>query len=184
MLRLGLLPQIQTEPDYAVEVLEAYVANYIREEIQQEALVRNLDSFARFLEVAALVNGQVVNVAGIARDAAVARPTVQGYFATLVDTLIGFWLPAWRKRAEGQGGGQPEVLPVRSGRGAGAGRTAARAARRARTRVPARDLGAARTARRHGVAESRRAACTTGARRPAARWTSSGRAARAPSASR
>jgi predicted AAA+ superfamily ATPase len=100
VLRLGLLPQIQAETDYAVEALEAYVGNYIREEIQQEALIRNLESFARFLEVAAVMNGQIVNVAGISRDAAVARPTVQGYFATLVDTLIGFWLPAWRKRAK------------------------------------------------------------------------------------
>ena len=99
VLRFGLLPQIQMEPAFAVDFLDAYVANYIREEIQQEALVRNLASFSRFLEVAALMNGQVVNVAGLARDAAVARPTVQGYFATLVDTLIGFWLPAWRKRA-------------------------------------------------------------------------------------
>jgi hypothetical protein len=57
-------------------------------------------SFVRFLEVAPLVNGQIVNVAGIARDAAVARPTVQGYFATLEDTLIGVRLPAWRKRAK------------------------------------------------------------------------------------
>lgn len=100
VLRLGLLPQVHVEPGHAVDVLEAYVANYVREEIQQEALVRNLSSFARFLEVAALVNGQVVNVAGIARDAAVARPTVQGYFSTLEDTLIGCWLPAWRKRAK------------------------------------------------------------------------------------
>lgn len=100
VLRFGLLPQIQTESKYAVDALEAYVGNYIREEIQQEALVRNLESFARFLEVAALMNGQIVNIAGIARDAAVARPTVQGYFATLTDTLVGFWLPAWRKRAK------------------------------------------------------------------------------------
>ena len=57
--------------------------NYVREEIQQEALVRNLAPFARFLEVAALVNAQAVNVAGIARDAAEARPTVQGYFAEI-----------------------------------------------------------------------------------------------------
>jgi predicted AAA+ superfamily ATPase len=98
VLRFGLLPQIQAEPSFAVDVLDAYVENYIREEIQQEALVRNLDSFARFLEIAALMNGQIANVAALARDAAVARPTVQGYFATLVDTLIGFWLPAWRKR--------------------------------------------------------------------------------------
>jgi predicted AAA+ superfamily ATPase len=100
ILRLGLLPQIHAEPDYAIDALDAYVANYVREEIQQEAMVRNLESFARFLEVAAVVNGQVLNVAGIARDAATARPTVQGYFSTLVDTLIGFWLPAWRKRAK------------------------------------------------------------------------------------
>jgi predicted AAA+ superfamily ATPase len=100
ILRHGLLPQIRMEPDLAVDFLDAYVANYIREEIQQEALVRNLDSFARFLEVAALVNGQVVNVAGLARDAGVARPTVQGYFATLVDTLLGTWVPAWRKRVK------------------------------------------------------------------------------------
>jgi uncharacterized protein len=100
VLRFGLLPQVHAEPRHAVDILDAYVANYVREEILQEALVRNLDSFARFLEVAALMNGQVVNVAGIARDAAVARPTVQGYFATLQDTLIGVWLPAWRRRAK------------------------------------------------------------------------------------
>jgi len=100
VLRLGLLPQVQTEAAHAVDVLDAYVSNYVREEIQQEALVRSLTSFARFLEVAALVNGQIVNVAGIARDAAVARPTVQGYFSTLADTLLGVWLPAWRRRAK------------------------------------------------------------------------------------
>ncbi len=42
------------------------------------------------------MNGQVVNVAGVARDAAVARPTVQGYFGT----LVGSWLPAWREHAK------------------------------------------------------------------------------------
>jgi len=100
ILRFGLLPQIHAEPDFALDSLEAYAANYIREEIQQEAIVRHLDSFSRFVEVAALMNGQVANVAGLARDAVVARPTVQGYFTVLVDTLIGTWLPAWRKRAK------------------------------------------------------------------------------------
>lgn len=100
VLRLGLLPQIRSDPEYAVDALEAYVTNYLREEIQQEALVKRLDSFARFLQVAALMNGQIVNVAGMARDAAVARPTVQGYFETLTDTLVGFWLPAWQRRAK------------------------------------------------------------------------------------
>lgn len=100
LLRFGMLPGVRVDPGYRVDVLDAYVANYVREEIQQEALVKQLDSFARFLEVAASVNGQIVNVAGIARDAAVARPTVQRYFDVLVDTLIGIWLPAWRPRAK------------------------------------------------------------------------------------
>ncbi len=100
VLRFGLLPQIHAEPDFALDTLDAYVANYIQEEIRQEAIVRSLDSFSRFLEVAALMNGQIANVSGLARDAAVARPTVQGYFTALVDTLIGVWLPAWRKRAK------------------------------------------------------------------------------------
>ena len=100
VLRAGLLPQIQSDRKYALETLDAYVSNYVREEIQQEALVRRLDSFARFLRVAALMNGQIANVTGIARDAAVARPTVQGYFDILIDTLIGVWLPAWQPRAK------------------------------------------------------------------------------------
>jgi predicted AAA+ superfamily ATPase len=130
VLRFGLLPQIRSDPKYAIDALAAYVANYLREEIQQEALVRRLDSFARFLQVAALMNGQVASLAGIARDAAVARPTVQGYFETLTDTLIGFWLPAWQRRARIQGGREPQVLSVRSRRGPRAGRPPARATRR------------------------------------------------------
>jgi len=100
VLRFGLLPQIHADPGHEIDVLEAYVSNYLREEIQQEAMVRRLDSFARFLQVASLMNGQVANTAGLARDAAVARPTVQGYFDALTDTLIGFWLEAWRQRAK------------------------------------------------------------------------------------
>jgi predicted AAA+ superfamily ATPase len=98
LLAFGTLPEVRSEPAHAIDVLEAYVANYLREEIQQEALVKDLDSFARFLEVAALMNGQVVNVAGISRDAGVPRQSVQRYFDTLVGTLIGVWLPAWRPR--------------------------------------------------------------------------------------
>lgn len=98
LLALGALPKVRSEPRHAIDVLEAYVANYLKEDIQQEALVKNLDSFSRFLEVAALMNGQTVNVNGIARDAGVPRPTVQRYFDTLVGTLIGVWLPAWRPR--------------------------------------------------------------------------------------
>ena len=100
VLRFGLLPQIRSDHQYAVDTMDAYVENYLRQEVQQEALVRRLDSFARFLQVAALMNGQVANVSSIARDAAVARPTVQGYLDVLTDTLIAYWLPAWRRRAK------------------------------------------------------------------------------------
>jgi len=98
ILQFGLLPAVRDEPDAAIDILDAYAGNYLREEIQQEALTRDLASFARFLRVAALLNGQVVNVANIARESAVPRPTVQRYFDVLVDTLVGHWLPAWQPR--------------------------------------------------------------------------------------
>ena len=156
VLRYGVLPQVQAEPTDAIDTLDAYVANYVREEVLQEALVRNLESFARFLEVAALMNGQVLNVAGIARDAAVARPTVQGYFATLVDTLIGCWLPAWRKRAKVKEVASPKFYFF-DRRGARLGGACARASRARRARIPARNPGAERTAGGPGVPEPRRA---------------------------
>lgn len=98
-LPYGCLPRVvgngQPRP-----YLEAYADTYLKEEVQAEALTRNIGGFARFLEVAARQNGQVTNTANIARDAQVARQTVQGFFEVLVDTLLGFWLPAWRlKRA-------------------------------------------------------------------------------------
>jgi predicted AAA+ superfamily ATPase len=102
LLRFGCLPAVRSERTNRarIDVLDAYVANYLREEIQQEAAVKNQDSFSRFLEIAGIANAQVTNVAGIARDAGVARPTVQGYFDVLVDTWIGSWLPAWQQRAK------------------------------------------------------------------------------------
>jgi predicted AAA+ superfamily ATPase len=110
VLRFGSLPAIWGASDAAerIDLLEAYVQNYLTQEIRAEALVKDLEPFARFLDVAAVANGQVTNVAGISRDAAVARPTVQGYFEILIDTLIGFWLPAWRPRARVKEVGHPK----------------------------------------------------------------------------
>ena len=103
VLRFGCLPAVWAERGTEatrIDLLEAYVENYVAQEIRMEAAIKNLDAFTRFIEVAALMNAQVTNVAALARDAAVARPTVQGYFEALVDTLIGVWLPAWRPRAK------------------------------------------------------------------------------------
>jgi predicted AAA+ superfamily ATPase len=101
-LKFGTLPAVASETDERakIDILEAYVENYIGQEIRAEAAAKRLDSFTRFLVTAALANAQVTNVASIARDAAVARPTVNGYFDILIDTLIGTWLPAWRPRAK------------------------------------------------------------------------------------
>ncbi len=99
LLRFGTLPAVRTAPADSVDILDAYVSTYLREEIREEALTRDIATFTRFLTVAALASGQVVNVSSIARDSGVARPTVARYFEVLVDTLIGYWLPAWRPRA-------------------------------------------------------------------------------------
>ncbi len=101
-LRFGTLPFVCSAPARSplrLELLEAWVQNYLTQEIRAEALVRDLAPFVRFLDVAAVANGQVTNVSSLARDAGVARPTVQGYFEVLTDTLIGIRLPAWRPRA-------------------------------------------------------------------------------------
>ena len=101
-LRYGMLPVAVTEKD-PKDYLRTYAEVYLQEEIKGEALTQNIGHFARFLEVAARQNGQVTNVSGIARDAQVARQTVQGYFNILVDTLIGYWLEPWKlKRATKQ----------------------------------------------------------------------------------
>jgi len=96
-LRFGTLPVTWSAAD-RVEALSGYALLYLREEIQAEALVRNLPGFARFLPVVALLHGEVVNVAGLARDAGVARTTVAGYVEILQDTLVAFLLPAYEAR--------------------------------------------------------------------------------------
>lgn len=97
VLRWGSLPVIWSAPD-PQEALEAYVQMYLREEIQSEAIVRNLPGFARFLPIAALFHGQTLNTAGLARDAQVARSTVVGYVSVLEDTLLVFLLPPYEGR--------------------------------------------------------------------------------------
>lgn len=97
VLRFGSIPLIWNAEDPAEQLL-AYLQLYLKEEIQAEALVRNLPGFARFLPVAALFHGQVVNVEAIGRDCGVARSTVEGYVKILEDTLVAFQLPAYENR--------------------------------------------------------------------------------------
>ena|SRR2546422_907514 len=97
VLRFGSIPLIWNALAKRAS-LEAYVRLYLSEEIRAEALVRNLPGFVRFLPIAALFHGQVVNVAGIARDAGTARTTVSGHLDILEDTLLATRLPAYEAR--------------------------------------------------------------------------------------
>jgi predicted AAA+ superfamily ATPase len=97
VLRFGLLPIVWDSVEKS-ETLAAYAQLYLKEEIQTEALVRNLAGFARFLPIAALYQGQALNVSNIAREAGVARTTVAGYLDILEETLLCFRLPGYEAK--------------------------------------------------------------------------------------
>lgn len=92
----GMMP-LHYPAKNATRLLASYVDVYLKEEIQAEALVRDLDNFERFLEVAALTDGEMVNYANIASDCGVSAKTVKEYFSILQDTLIGYTIPAYTK---------------------------------------------------------------------------------------
>lgn len=93
----GFLPRHYLADDPAGRI-RAYVDDYLKEEIASEGLTRNLPAFADFLGAAALADGQLVSYATIARDCGVSAYTAKEYFQILVDTLLGSFLPAYRKR--------------------------------------------------------------------------------------
>jgi len=97
VLRIGSIPLIWTSGN-PKEQLSAYLQLYLKEEIQAEAIVRNLPGFARFLPVAALFHAQVINVEALGRDCGVARSTAEGYLQILEDTLISFQIPAYENK--------------------------------------------------------------------------------------
>jgi predicted AAA+ superfamily ATPase len=94
----GMLPMAQQD-DYE-KYLHTYVQTYLEQEILQEGLTRNLSAFSRFMEVASLSQGQVLNVSNVAREAGIERSVVTGYFEILRDLLIGYFLPPFTKKAK------------------------------------------------------------------------------------
>lgn len=93
----GYLPRIYASA-HPRRLLDAYVGDYLKEEVAAEGLVRNLSVFSEFLNVASLSDTEIVNFANIARDCGVSGHTVKSYFGILEDTLLGRWLPAYRRR--------------------------------------------------------------------------------------
>ena len=107
MLNHGYLPRIYGSSRHR-RLLDAYVNDYLKQEILAEGLVRSLPVFSDFLEAAALSEGSFVNFSNIARECGVSTPTVKSYFGILEDTLIGCWLPAYRKRVKRRVIGAPK----------------------------------------------------------------------------
>ncbi len=95
-LNRGGLPQIYDSSDYKEE-LNAYISLYLREEIQHEALSRNIQAFAEFLDSIALSNGQEINYENFSKDLQVSPGTLKNYIQILDDTLLGFKIPGWTK---------------------------------------------------------------------------------------
>lgn len=93
----GLLPRHYNSSN-PKKLHEAYIGSYLKDEILNEARVRDIESFSRFLDAAAFSNGEIVVFSNIASDCGVSAPTVKSYFQILEDTLTGRFLPSFQKK--------------------------------------------------------------------------------------
>ena len=93
-LTIGTLPEVYLQ-DYGPDILDAYVASYLREEIQAEALTKDLASYSRFLDLAAELSGQHLNYSKVASDSEINKDTVRRYMEILADTLLVELLPSY-----------------------------------------------------------------------------------------
>lgn len=96
-LNRGLIPAHYVEKEYH-KSLRAYVRDYLKEEVFDEGLTRNIPAFSRFLDAVGYSHGELTNFANIARDCGVDSKTVKGYYQILVDTLMGTMLEPFKHR--------------------------------------------------------------------------------------
>jgi predicted AAA+ superfamily ATPase len=108
-LRRGLLPVAWNAPEPDA-TLRSYVGTYLREEVQQEALVRNLGAFSRFLEAASFSQAASLNMNAVATDTGISRKTVESHFTLLEDLLLAVRLPVFRRRAARKLTAHPKFL--------------------------------------------------------------------------
>jgi len=97
-LNRGLIPSHYLDKN-AGRSLRAYVHDYLKQEILDEGLTRNMPAFSRFLEAVGYSHGELINYANIARDAGVDSRTVREYFQILVDTLVGRFVEPYSRRS-------------------------------------------------------------------------------------
>ena len=95
-LNNGMLPRHYLVADPSKRI-QSYIGDYLQQEIVEEAVVRQLDAFTRFLQVAALCNTEIVNYTNIAQDCGISAKTVKEYFYILEETMLGFFLPAYTR---------------------------------------------------------------------------------------
>ena len=100
-LQIGLVPLVWEAADPKA-TLAAYAALYLQEEVQAEALVRQIGDFSRFLEVISFSQGSPLNLAALAREAEIPRKRAESYLGILEDLLLGFRLPVFQRRAQRQ----------------------------------------------------------------------------------
>lgn len=98
-LQYGQLPAAYVDDDPRA-FLSTYTSTYLREEVLQEGLTRNLAAFARFLEAIAFSQAAVLNLAAVARDCHIERKVAESYVGILEDLLIGIRVPAFQRRAK------------------------------------------------------------------------------------
>jgi predicted AAA+ superfamily ATPase len=92
-LEVGTLPGIYLDHETGSDVLESYATAYLREEVQAEAIVRDVGTYARFLDAAALGSGDWINYSKLASDTEIAKETIRRFYQILEDTLLAFRIP-------------------------------------------------------------------------------------------
>ncbi|MCF7795062.1 AAA family ATPase [Patescibacteria group bacterium] len=98
-LKYGQLP-MSYESNNPEKFLDSYIDTYLREEVLQEGIARNIGDFSRFLEIASFSQGEVLNISKVAEEAQIERKTAENYFKILEDLLIAKRIPVFNKRAK------------------------------------------------------------------------------------
>ena len=96
VLQRGSLPEIYLNEQEGLDILETYTTVYLKEEIQHEAVTKNVGSYARFLDLAAQASGQWINYSKIASDSEIPKETIRRFFTILEETLVAFRIPAYQ----------------------------------------------------------------------------------------
>lgn len=98
-LKFGLIPLV-TSSDTPGKTMEAYIALYLKEEVKEEGLVRDVGAFARFLEILSFSHGSVLNINNLARECQISRKVAENYISIIEDLLVGYKIPVFSKRSK------------------------------------------------------------------------------------